>query len=166
MKLYKVICQYQSSQCIRISAWEQVRFHHEALISLACLHGQLSTMLLGPILVGNVVFVCFNLYYVLTVHAGVLGVINVIVATTILSIIIGSSSILENEVGEMSFEYTKLCKKWPRFWRRCVEMLWFLQKYVVCLFKFYQVRFEESSREYNTHISLGKGRALDCKIVK
>ena len=121
-KLYQVICQYQSSQCTGVSAWEQVRFHHEELISLACLHGQLSTMLLGPILVGNVVFVCFNLYYVLTVHAGVLGVINVIVATAILSIIIVSSSILEHEVSEMSIKYTKLCTKWPQFWRRYFEM--------------------------------------------
>ena len=52
--------------------------HHEVLVSLACLHGLLSTMLLGPIHVGNVVCVCFNLYYVLAVHAGVLGVFSVI----------------------------------------------------------------------------------------
>ena len=100
-KLYHVICDHLSSKCTGISAWEQVRFHHEALISLVCLHGQLSTMLLGLILVGNVVYVCFNLYYILAVHVGVLGVFSVIFAIATLLTIIVPSGNLENEVRIM-----------------------------------------------------------------
>ena len=133
-KLYEVICDHLSSKCTGVSAWEKVRCHHEALISLARLHGQLSTMLLGPTLMGNIVFVCFNLYYVLAVHVGVLGFLNVIVATTILSIIIVSSSILENEVSEMSFEYIKVWTKWQSFWRRYFEFLRFVQKTKIHVF--------------------------------
>ena len=78
--------------------WEQIRFHHEALVSLVCLHSQLSSMLLGLILVGNVVNLCFALYYFFAVQAGVLGVLTCTKGIVVLLTIIASSSILEKEV--------------------------------------------------------------------
>ena len=100
-KLYGVICNLSVPPCGDIDAWEEVRFRHEALVSLVCLHGQLSTMLLGPILVGYVGFLCFNLYYVLVVEASVLGIISVTISISVLWAIITPSYILENEVSPL-----------------------------------------------------------------
>ena len=103
-KLYGAICIdiHVSSTTTDVNVWEQVRFRHQALVSLVCLHGQLSSMLLGLILVGNVVFLCFNLYYVFMVQLGVVGMITVTLAMVVLSTIIIPSNILEDEVCEVS----------------------------------------------------------------
>ena len=100
-KLHGIICNLSSPPCGDIDAWEQVRFRHDALVSLVCLHGQLSTMLLGLILVGYVGFLCSNLYYVIVVEAGVFGIINVTISISILLAIIAPSYILENEVSPL-----------------------------------------------------------------
>ena len=97
-KLYRVICNHVSSACTDVGPWEHIRFHHEALVSLVCLHSQLSSMLLGLIIVGNVVNLCFALYYFFAVQAGVLGVLTCTKGIVVLSTIIASSSILEKEV--------------------------------------------------------------------
>ena len=100
-KLHGVICNLSSPPCGDIEAWEEVRFRHDALVSLVCLHGQLCTMLLGCILVGHVGFLCFNLYYVLAVEAGGIGIINVAISISVLWAIITPSCILENEVSPL-----------------------------------------------------------------
>ena len=106
--LYRVICNHVVSPSTDISAWEHVRFRHEALVSLVCLHGQMSSMSLGFLLVGNVVFLCFNLYYFLIVHPAVMGALSLTLAFAVLSTIIAPSNILENEVSKICL-YTLMC---------------------------------------------------------
>ena len=66
-KLYHVCRKLTSSYVVGMDMWEQVRFRHEALVSLVCLQGQMSTMLLGLILIGFVIYLYFGLYFVLVV---------------------------------------------------------------------------------------------------
>ena len=100
-KLYQVICRLASSSCPVMSAWEQVRFRHEALVSLVALHDQLSTMLLGPILVGNTISLCSSLYYVAAVYTSEITIINAIMPIAVLWPILITPSILDNMVSEI-----------------------------------------------------------------
>ena len=100
-KLYRVICNHVACPSTDISVWEQMRFRHEALVSLVCLHGQLFSMLLGLILVGNIVIMCFGLYHVFTMQTGVLGMLSIFIVTVVFSTIIVPSNELENEVSEI-----------------------------------------------------------------
>ena len=99
-KLYRIICNLAFSTRVGMVVWEQVRFRHEALVSLLCLHDQLFTMLLGPILVGYVGYLILNLYGILMVEAHVLGMINIIISVSMLGSIITPANILENTVRE------------------------------------------------------------------
>ena len=98
-KLYRVICKLLSSSGIGIDVWEQVRFHHKALMSLARLHSRLSTMILGPILIGYVTNLCFTFYFVLVLHVGVTEVSNITFAVVMLWAIIAPSNLLGNRVS-------------------------------------------------------------------
>ena len=99
--LYQVICKLASSSCPVMAEWKQVRIRHAALVSLVCLYDQLSTMLVGPILVGYAIYLCSTLYYVVVVHAGVIGIINVIIPIAVLWAIITPANILQNMVSQM-----------------------------------------------------------------
>ena len=100
-KLHRVICKLVSSSCSSMDAWEQVRFRHKALVSLVCLHSRLSTMMLGPIMLGYVMYLCFALYFLLAVHVGVIEVSNVFFAIAMLWAIIAPSNLLENQVSKL-----------------------------------------------------------------
>ena len=100
-KLYRVICKLVSSSCSSIDVWEQVRFRHKALVSLVCLHSRLSTMMLGPIMLGYVTYLCFTFYFLLAVHVGVIEVSNVFFAIAMLWAIIAPSNLLENQVSKL-----------------------------------------------------------------
>ena len=123
-KFYRVICSHVSSPSTDIGTWEQIRFRHEALFSLVCLHGQLSSMLLGLILIGNVVYLCFTLYYILTINADVLGILNAIVAIVVLLTIIAPSNMLENEVCKIAIKHTKVYIKMMKFCRWHYQLHW------------------------------------------
>ena len=123
-KLYRIICNYASSPSTDIGTREQVRFRHEALFSLVCLHAQLSTMLLGLILVGDVVYLCFTFYYVLTINADILGVLNAIVAIAVLLTIIAPSNMLENEISKISTKHTKVCINMLKFCISYFQLHW------------------------------------------
>ena len=100
-KLYCVICKLVSSACTSIDVWEQVRFRHKTLVSLACLHSRLSTMMLGPIILGYVMYLCFTFYFLLAVYVGVIEVSNVFFAIAMLWAIIAPSHLLENQVSKL-----------------------------------------------------------------
>ena len=116
--LYRVICIQVSSPSMDIGTWEQVRFRHEALVYLVCLHGQMSSMSLGVILVGNLVYLCFSLYYIFTVNAGIFGVLTAFIAIVVFAIILIPSNMLENEVSKILFNnganltIATICRWW------------------------------------------------------
>ena len=99
-KLHRVIYKLASSPRTDMDVWEQVRFRHEALVSLVYLHDQLSTMLLGPILVGYVGYLGFNVYQIFVVEASLVCIINVIITISALGAMITTSNILDNKVSE------------------------------------------------------------------
>ena len=101
-KLLQIMWKFASStRSVGMEVWEQVRFRHEALVSLMCLHDELFTMLLGPILVGYIGYLGFNLYQVLVVEADLICVISVINSISVVGAIITTSNILENKVREL-----------------------------------------------------------------
>ena len=98
-KLHRVICKLASPSCISGGdVWEQVRFHHKALVSLVRLHRRLFTMMLGPILIGYMMYLCFSFYFILAAHVRVNDVGNIIFAIAMLWAIIAPSNLLENQV--------------------------------------------------------------------
>ena len=113
--LYQVICNLASSSCPVMAEWKQVRVCHAALVSLVRLYDQLSTMLVGPILVGYTIYVCSSLYYIVVVDTGVIGIINVIIPIAVLWAIITPAIILQNMV---SIVVTQLdsSKAWLSSW--------------------------------------------------
>ena len=113
-KLHQVICNQASCSCPDVGAWEQVRFRHEALVSLVSLHDQLSTMLLGLIVVGNTISLCSSLYYVVVVHTSDINIINVIMLVAVLLGVIIPPIILDKMVSVM-FTLNK-CDKRTRGW--------------------------------------------------
>ena len=113
-KLHQVICNQASCSCPDVGAWEQVRFRHEALVSLVSLYDQLSTMLLGPIVTGNTISLCSSLYYVVAVHTSDIAIINVIMLIAVLWGIIIPPIILDNMVSEKFTLNT--CDKRTRGW--------------------------------------------------
>ena len=111
-KLYQVICNLTSSSGGGMDVWEQVRFRHESLVSLVRLHGQLSAMLLGPIFIGHVMYLCFKLYYVLMVHMAALDVINIAMSIAVFWAIIMPSGVLKNMVSEICTPSNNIWKDW------------------------------------------------------
>ena len=101
-KFYQVICSLTSSSGVAMDVWEQARFRHAALVSLVRLHSQISSMLLGPIFTGHVIYLCFKLYYIFVVHMAVLDVINITMSLAVFWAIIMPSDVLENMVSEIS----------------------------------------------------------------
>ena len=138
-KLYRVICIHVSSPSADIGTWEQVRFRHEALVSLVCLHGQMSSMSLGVILVGNIVYLCFSLYYIFTENAGIFGVLPALIAIVVFAIILIPSNMLENEVSKISFNnganltIATICRWWLQLhvcdWKMYISMSKFQQSW-------------------------------------
>ena len=102
-KLYQVISNLTSSGGVDMDVWEQVRFRHAALVSLVRLHDQLSTMLLGPIITGHVIYLCLGLYYIFIVHMAVLDVFNIAMSLAVLWAIIMPSDVLENMVSVIHY---------------------------------------------------------------
>ena len=100
-KLYQVISNLTSSSGVGMAVWEQVRFRHEALVSLVRLHSQLCTMVLGPILVGHVIHMCFKLYYVLIMYMSAIDVGSIAMSIAVLWATIKPSDILENMVSQI-----------------------------------------------------------------
>ena len=136
-RLYQVICKLASSSCPVTGAWKQVRVRHAALVSLVHLYDQLSTMLVGPILVGYTIYVCSSLYYMVVVDTGVIGIINVIIPIAVLWAIITPANILQNMVSEVvtQMESSKaLLTIWPSYWHfisdfvlhkiECIDNYW------------------------------------------
>ena len=100
-KLYQAFSNLTSSGGVDMDVWEQVRFRHAALVSLVRLHDQLSTMLLGPIITGHVIYLCLGLYYILVIHMAVLDVFNIAMSLAVLWAIIMPSDVLDNMVSEI-----------------------------------------------------------------
>ena len=100
--LYQVICNLASSSCPVMGAWKQVRVRHAALVSLGCLYDQLSTMFVGHIFVEYTICLCSSLYYVVVVHTGIIGTINVIIPIAVLWAIITPENMLQNMVNDIA----------------------------------------------------------------
>ena len=100
-KSYHVCRKLTSSSVVGTDMWEQVRFRHDTLVSLVCLQGQMSTMLLGLILIGYVIYLCFQPILCHCCDKNVPEVINIVLPMAVLWGIKIPSIVLENSMSEM-----------------------------------------------------------------